>query len=385
MKWINFLHLYQPVNADPAIIKEAAEKSYYRIVSALEKSPRTKFTINITGCLLMRLDELGYGDLIKRINKLVKKGQIELVGSAAYHALLPLMPVAEIKKQIRENELFLEKYFGRYKLRGFFLPEMAYNSEAAKIIKSFGYQWIMLSEIAYNGKLNSVDFNKVYQDKTSNLKVIFRSRAFSKCYVPSCLLEKIKNDKNGLYITATDGELYGLRHIDHGKELEKLLKRKKLQTTTISEFIGRKEIEKKIIPRPCSWESTEEEMSKNNPYALWHDKKNKIQQDIWQLARLAYNIVEGNKKDKNYHFSRWHLVRGLASCTFWWASAKDFRLFSPISWSPDEIERGVNELVRAVRTLDSEKTRAIKIKAEKIHIRIKHDIWTKHWAEYWKK
>lgn len=126
-------------------------------------------------------------------------------------------------------------------------------------------------------------------------------------------------------------------------------------------------------------------MSKNNPYALWHDKKNKIQQDIWQLARLAYNIVEGNKKDKNYHFSRWHLVRGLASCTFWWASAKDFRLFSPISWSPDEIERGVNELVRAVRTLDSEKTRAIKIKAEKIHIRIKHDIWTKHWAEYWKK
>lgn len=37
MKWINFLHLYQPVNADPAIIKEAAEKSYYRIVSALEK------------------------------------------------------------------------------------------------------------------------------------------------------------------------------------------------------------------------------------------------------------------------------------------------------------------------------------------------------------
>lgn len=195
----------------------------------------------------MRLDELGYGDLIKRINKLVKKGQIELVGSAAYHALLPLMPVAEIKKQIRENELFLEKYFGRYKMRGFFLPEMAYNSEAAKIIKSFGYQWIMLSEIAYNGKLNSVDFNKVYQDKTSNLKVIFRSRAFSKCYVPSCLLEKIKNDKNGLYITATDGELYGLRHIDHGKELEKLLKRKNCKLRPSQNLLAERKSKKKLF------------------------------------------------------------------------------------------------------------------------------------------
>ncbi|MFA7088380.1 MAG: hypothetical protein WC146_03505, partial [Patescibacteria group bacterium] len=74
-----------------------------------------------------------------------------------------------------------------------------------------------------------------------------------------------------------------------------------------------------------------------------------------------------------------------ASCTFWWASAKDFRLFGPISWSPDEIERGLNEFIRAVRALDNTTTKKIKIQSEKIYIALKKMVWTKHWNYYWKR
>lgn len=386
--WINFLHFYQPANTDGHIIKEATEMSYRRIIRALEDQPDIKFTFNITGCLILRWEELKYFDLIKKIKELVKKGQIELTGSAAYHPILPLIPKDEVLTQIKENKDILKYFLGKdIKLKGFFLPEMAYSSKAAKLIKKQGYDWLILDEIACLGKLGKIDFSKVYQDSSSNLKIIFRSRKFSKCYVPDILNKEIikKTGLKNFYITATDAELYGLRHNDPTAEFEKLLKNKNLKTFKISEFINSRKEVKKIKPLASSWETTIKELKQAKPYALWHDKNNKIQQKLWELANLAYDTVENYKKDDNYGWARWHLVRGLASCTFWWASAKDFRLFGPISWSPDEIERGSNELIRAIRALDDLNTRRKKIKAERLYIKIKQLVWEKHWKYYWKK
>ncbi len=403
LTWVNFLHWYQPANVDGHIIKEATEESYLRLIRALEEHAKIKFTINITGCLILRWEEYKYFDLIKRIRSLTKKGQIELTGSAAYHPILPLIPEKEAIRQIKENEDIL-KYFidKKFKPKGFFLPELVYSSKVAKLIKKLGYKWLLLDEIAYNGKLpfyaklpmqpeamadkNKVDFNKVYYDANSKMKVVFRSRKYSKCYVPNFLRDEIKKkNHNNLYITATDAELYGLRHIDHTAVFEKLLKDERLATLTISEFISQRKAVEKIRPLACSWESTEKELKEGKPYILWHDKDNDIQQKLWKLASLVYQTVEKYKRDNNYGWARWHLVRGLASCTFWWASAKDFRLFGPISWSPDEIERGSNELIRAIRVLDDVTTRKIKIRAEKLYIEIKQVVWKKHWRYYWKK
>ncbi|NIA18447.1 MAG: polysaccharide deacetylase family protein, partial [Actinobacteria bacterium] len=248
MLWINFIHLYQPANADAHIIKEATEKSYYRIIRAMEEHPGIKFTFNITGCLVLRWEELGYLDLVKRIKSLIKKKQIELTGTAAYHPLLPLIPEEEAIRQIKDQEKILKKYFGQKKPDGFFLPEMAYSPKIGKLIKKLGYKWIILDEIAYNGKLEQVDFNKKYYDKATGLKIIFRSRNLSKSYVPETILKLMPKNKspqplpnqvedklftkegNILIITATDAELYGLRHIDHTAEFEKLLKYKSLKT-----------------------------------------------------------------------------------------------------------------------------------------------------------
>lgn len=386
MKWINFLHLYQPANTDAHIIKEATEESYLRIVRGLEEHPNIKFTLNISGCLFLRWEEMGYGELIDRIGRLIKKGQIDLTGTAAYHPLLPLIPVQEVERQIDENEKILQKHFGKnFKPRGFFFPEMAYSKEVAKIIKAKGYDWIILDEISCNGKLGNVNFEKAYLDTNSDLKVVFRSREFSKCYVPEFLRGEIKKNKKGLYITATDGELYGLRHQDPTAEFEKLLKEKDLKTQTISEFVDDAGDLEKTKVVASNWESLEKELKNNIPYALWFDKKNKLQMKLWKFANSVYEIIEKYPDDDNYNWARWHLVRGFASCAFWWASARDFRLFGPPSWSPDEIERGVNEFIRAVRALDDVTTRKTKIKTEKLYINIKHDIWTRHWKYYWKR
>src|SRR3989338_7368146 len=112
MLWINFLHFYQPATLDREMIAEAVEKSYRRIVKALYRHPRTRFTMNIQACLLEKMHELGYQNLLRNFKKLVERGQIELVGSAAYHPILPLIPAEEVVAQIKLQEKLLKKYFG---------------------------------------------------------------------------------------------------------------------------------------------------------------------------------------------------------------------------------------------------------------------------------
>ena len=384
--WVNFLHFYQPPTALNEIVIEATDKSYKRIISALKRNPKINFTLNITGCLLEKLADLGYSNLINDLKNLVSSGQIELTGSAAWHPLLALLPKQEIVRQIKINQKILQKYFGaKLKLKGFFIPEAAYGVKVAKIVKKLNYRWIMLDEISADIKSNQLDFSNLYIDKNSGLKILFRQRQDSKKYPPQTIFKLIEELKEKMVITATDAELYGLRHQDFSGTFEKLLKRPEIKTLTASEYLAGLSQSKKITLRASSWESTEKELKNNLPYFLWHNKKNKIQTMLWQLANLAISTVNKYPEDQNYSWARQHLDNGLASCTFWWASAHDFRLYGPISWNPDEIEKSANELIRSIRTLADPKTKQTKIKAEKLYIKIKQLIWHKHWNYHWGK
>lgn len=377
MIWINFLHLYQPGNTEDRFIRDAVEKSYDKIISALENNPRAKFTLNISGCLLLRMDNLGYGNLISRIRTLIKKGQIELTGSASYHPLLPLIPKDEAIDQIKENERILLKYFN-YKPQGFFSPEMAYSPKLSKLIKTLGYEWLILDEISATGPLEN---GQVYKDKASGLKIIFRSRAISQTFVPDTLLVSADKNPDKTIITATDGELYGLRHIDPDEKLESLLRSADYKTKTVSEFLDGMPT-KPVSLRESTWESDEDELKNGMPFALWYNKNNAIHKDLWRLVGMARKTIRTFRDDKNYGWAEWHYTRGVASCMFWWASGKDFRnVFGPVAWNPDEIERGANDLIRSIRTLADEKAKPAKLKAEKLYAKTRYNIWKKHWTD----
>lgn len=384
MQWINFLHLYQPANNNGDHIREATEKSYQRILRGLEEHPDTKFTFNISGSLLLRWEDLGYEKLFTRVKHLINKKQLELTGSAAYHPILPLLSDQEIIWQIKENEKIIKRLIDKnIKLTGFFLPEMAYDLPTAKIIKKLGYKWLILDDFAYQGKEkeNDIDYNQSYEDQ-AGLKIAFRSRSLSGSYIPDMLNNHLKSKAiNETIITATDAEIYGLRHEDPTAEFEKILKLK-LKTLTISEYLKTLTKNKKIKLVDSSWESTVSEIKNGLPFAVWYNPKNKIQKLLWELADQAIYFEAKHKKDKNHYWSRWHLVRGLASCTFWWASGKDFRqVFGPIAWNPDEIDKGTNELIRAIRSLETVSAKE-KINAEKLYAKIRLLVWEAHWDKH---
>lgn len=385
MYWINFLHLYQPGNIEAEKIIEATKQSYARIIRALEEHPDIKFTLNIAGCLLLRWDEeFHYDELILRIKKLIQQGQIELVGSAAYHALLPLVSIDEAEKQILENEIILKKYFGEdLKLRGFFFPEMAYGHKVGKLVKKLGYEWAIVDEISFNGRLNQVDYEKRYIDAQNNLELVFRQREVSETYVPETLRLMLDEKKVNVAVTGSDAELYGLHYTDHTAEFEKLLKAEGLKTLTISKYLEEKSNFVKVRAVDASWQSSEVELKNKQPYILWKDKENEAHKKLWRFVKFVEDINKKNSDNPEIKWARWHFVRGLASCVFWWASGKDFsKVFGPVAWNPDEIEKGINELVRSVRTLQVSTDLKTKLFAEKSAAEIRKIIWEKHWLEY---
>lgn len=387
MTWINFLHLYQPANSDDYTIAEALNKSYWRLIRLMEENPDLRMTFNVSACLLERLYDMGETEFISRLRELSNSGRLELVGSASYHAFLPLVSKEEVTRQISEQEEILKKYLGEdLKLQGFFCPEMAFNEEVLNIIKERGYKWIILDEISL-AENQDFDLNKIFKDEKSSLKIIFRSRKFSRAYPPDEIVNILQNDGDEkIIISATDAELYGLRHEDPTAELERIAADKKVKTKTISEFINSFGAETLVETslRPSSWESEELDINKGEPFALWFGKKNKIHKDLWRLTNFALEIGEQNKHDENYEWFRWHLKRGIASCTYWWASAHDFSAdFGPYTWSPDMVERGSGDLIRAVRSLSDLKTKRDKLKAEKYYLQLKKHLWREHWTKHW--
>lgn len=381
IRWINLLHIYQPPFQSKIIIDLVSKESYEWLISLLLKRPKTRWTFNINGSLILHLLEHNHHKILSGFKKLIQRRQIEITGSACYHPILPLLSEHEIIRQIQLNEKQLLAAFGPgLRIRGFFLPEMAYSARVGKIIKKMGFEWVMLDEISFSGKLMPVDPQKKYSIKNIGLRAIFRNRAASKSYVPETLLEKTSSSET--LITANDGEMYGHHHIDFQESLVRCLNSKKIHTLTVSEYL--KSLRGKphaVQARAASWETLPQELNIGIPYALWNHPENPIHQKLFLLQKLAMQLVNHGQNTKNYEWAQHHLDRGLASCTAWWASERKPDVFSPVAWNPSEIEKGAKEIISSIRSLE-ELPKIQKLAAEKLYQELLKKIWTRHWKKY---
>jgi predicted glycosyl hydrolase (DUF1957 family) len=389
LQWINFLHLYQPPGQHPGILTQVGNESYRYLVALFKKYPELRATVNLSGSLVEQWREGGFADLIEDFKNLATAGQVELVGSAMYHPILPLLPRSEIERQIILNNEELAKSFGAaYRPTGFYLPEMAYSQEVAQVVVAAGFKWIILDEIHFpeNQKLDPACR---YQVKGTKLGVVFRDRKFSKSFPPEAIAKNLTT-LDGFLVTAHDGEMYGHRHRDEQNFIERLLTSLPGQTSgrvkilTVSDYLATLAESETVTPRAASWESVPLELRRGLPYALWLGERNQIQKELHGLQQLVIKIVAAHGADPHFGWARGHLDRGLASCYAWWAARAKPDAFSPVTWHPSEIERGALELVRAVRSLQNADPKT-KVAVEKKFFKLVGRVWQSHWLETAKK
>jgi len=83
-------------------------------------------------------------DLLGAFRELARGGRVELIGSAATHALLPLLETAEGRRaQVEVGLRNFMKHF-EFRPRGFWLPECAYEPGVEKLLAGFGMGYFFL-------------------------------------------------------------------------------------------------------------------------------------------------------------------------------------------------------------------------------------------------
>jgi hypothetical protein len=339
----------------PDILTRIVNESYRKILTGLKKNPGAKITLNINAGLTEQLDQPGYRDIIDGIRELALGGQIEFTESAKYHPFLPLTPWEEAIRQIKLNQETNKFYFGKtYKPTGFFPPEMAYDRKVADIVSSLGYKWMIIDEIAYNGKTDIVDYTKTYSIKgLKDFKIFFRDRRVSNLIMSAVvrsgttLLEALgeEKNKNRYLLTAMDGETFGHHRPGLEKLLFEILSSPKFKKIFISEIIKHFPEGEAIDPVPSTWASSEENIQSGTQFLSWNDPENPIHSWQWEFTSFTLKIVEKiNPKKPYYKIVRDKMDRALHSCQYWWASGKPW-------WSLEMIEGGAWRLLDVLRSI----------------------------------
>lgn len=355
MKWANFLHLYQPAEQQPDILESIVVQSYRPILEHIAKNKKVRLTLNINGSLIELFDKYGYSDLIGSLKKGGEEGRIEFTSSAKYHAFLPFLKEEDIIRQIKANDETNKFYLGAkaYKPKGFFPPEMAFSKNIIPILDDFGFEWIILDEIAKDGNPGSVDYAKTYKIKNSKLGVYFRERRMSNLIMsaivrsPETLREAMKDDlKSPRYlITAMDGETFGHHRPGLEKMLFDIFTSKDFDLIQISEIKKYFKSEIEIDPLPSTWASSNEDIKKGIQFLSWNDPENMIHRWQWEFFHLASDTFK--KMDKNHPIFKEVQKRmdiATASDHFWWASAKPW-------WSIEMIEDGAYRLLDTIKMI----------------------------------
>ena len=369
--WAPLLHIYQPATQDLKVLKSIDKECYKPLFSLLDKYDNVKFCLNISGVLIELLYEFSLSDTVDLIKNLVSESKIEIVGTAKYHPILPLIPKKEVQYQIQMNEEISRREFGRWERKGFFPPEMAISGSVAKLIRQLGYKWVIMSGIACP---ESWLYDKIYTSP-NGLQLFFRDDILSnkisfknisaKEYVTT--IEKIyqpKEDSNSrsskelnkFIITAMDGETFG-HHIKNyektflKKVLDLISNNKNVQTIFISELDQHFPLSnKKIVPIESSWSTTYEDIQANIPYPLWQHPENSIHKYYWKLINSLNNLMNLADKldiktdwevENYYNTARYFYNRGIYSCPTWWSNPQNS------TWSPNLIYKGIELLMKA--------------------------------------
>lgn len=370
--WAPLIHIYQPPSQEIEILKRIDKECYKPIFSMMDEHDNSKFSLNINGILIELLYEFGLGDTMDLLKNLVSENKIEIVGTAKYHPILPLIPKKEVYHQIGLNEEINRKEFGNnWQRNGFFPPELAISRKVTEIIHELGYKWVLMSGIACP---EDWPYDKIYcspnglqlffRDDILSNKISFKKikvkefvETIKEIFLPEKDSKIEKSEEIDRYlITAMDGETFGW-HVKQyektflGKALDLIEKDDCIKIVFISELENYFPINnKRINPRDSSWSTSPKDLEDKVPYPLWNHPENNVHKFYWKILKSLNNLMElADKLDltKNwdvsnyYQTARYYYDRGLHSCPLWWSNSIQGM------WSPNLIYRGIELLMRA--------------------------------------
>jgi 4-alpha-glucanotransferase len=211
------LHNHQPVGNFSWVLQQVYEETYLPMIEALERYPRIRLSLHYTGSLLDWFAE-AQPAFLQRINRLVQRKQVEIVGGGYYEPILPSIPDQDKLAQIRRLSEYLERTFD-VKPDGMWLAERVWEPALPGPLRQANVEWTILDDVHFkNVGLDDDDLYGYYatEDQSSVLKVYATSKAlrYTVPFRPAQdtieVLRKLATpDGSRIVVMGDDGEKFG--------------------------------------------------------------------------------------------------------------------------------------------------------------------------------
>ena len=348
-------------------------KNPAKYVKKLKKSGYpAKIMLDFSGLLLENLDKLRYvlkkinvdgekiGNIIKFYKDVMDKysDSIEFTGTAYSHCYFPVTPDRDWGYQIGEWRNTFEKLFGKKHLKnvkGFWLPEMGIPGEKKelshliKVLKDFGYEWIILpieslkneKQIGFDERIIQTSQPHLLKAGKESIPVIFRVRydfidqqagcdgngVYEKSLLAADIFSKV-SDKPSLVVPASDGENGNVMMNEFfPSTFEKFFKEKiddNVSSMTVSEFLKeyypKIESEIKIVEKGSSWLGTHKNWQEGDERIKINQKISKLSERFERIGKKLKQVKPDKKMKEKYHSTKHSLLIAETSCYTYWGT-----------------------------------------------------------------
>jgi alpha-amylase len=240
MKRVNFLfgiHNHQPIGNFDFVFQDAYEKSYLPFLQVLEKFPSIKIALHFSGILLEWIKK-NQPALIKKVKKMVDRGQLEIMTGGYYEPILSIIPPEDRVGQIKMLTDYVTDTFN-YEATGMWLAERVWEPTLPTSLSKAGVKYTIIDDTHFEyAGLTEDQLNGYYlTEDLGNSTVLFpiskRLRYTIPFEDPQVTIEYLRSmataDGQNIVVFADDGEKFGVwpntyNHVYKEKWLERFFK-----------------------------------------------------------------------------------------------------------------------------------------------------------------
>lgn len=147
LRFLLVLHNHQPLGNFDEVIQALTDRAYRPLLEAIRARPALKFTLHLSGPLLLWLERRA-PDYLDLIGELVQRGQLELLSGGLYEPILAAIPHEDRIAQITLMSEHLRSRFG-VRPRGLWLTERIWDSAIIPSLVDAGIAYVLMDDRAF--------------------------------------------------------------------------------------------------------------------------------------------------------------------------------------------------------------------------------------------
>jgi len=361
------LDFFQPPRQKYGLLREIIAECYRPLVEMFNFHQNARFTVSIAKSLVELLTYYDESEIIDRLKQATESGHVELMHTAAYHPILPLLEEQEVRRQIKLDVECKEEAFGVTKRSGFFSPEMCYEDRFIPVFQDLGFRWTVVDDGVMG--MHGIEVPDRAILHVGHVAVLMRSSFWSNRIRPSehselCLtgkefIEQLEQEASGrtedcYRVVALSAETFG----HHNKYYEETFLRDMLfaldrsravQLCCVSDLLtinSLPHVQKRwepggfYFPR-CSWATQPEDCQRGDPYPHWSSRSNAIHERLWALTNVILESCRGIDFESPVNQKLRRTLDRAFYCTQYFSASIWF-------WKPSLIYEGIDLQMRAL-------------------------------------